>query len=140
MSSPTEAGATTNMRTPTINRLRSLFAISERRIVPAIDRMRTLLALNRWLSLFAISGMRGLFGSLDSCGCRVSKSKFGISFSSIRPWVALRVHMVAEVDESTMNPGDQLRAAPPPMLLPISDSPYAPFHLVQTMVEEWCWL
>jgi hypothetical protein len=77
--------------------------------------------------------MRGLFGPLDSCGFRVSKS--GISFSSIRLWVALGAYIGAEVDESTMNPVDRPRAAPPPMGLPISDSPISPFHFVQTMGE-----
>jgi hypothetical protein len=105
-----------------------LFAISEWRIVLAIVRMRGLLALNSLLSLFAISGMRGLFGSLDSCGFRVSKS--GISFYSIRPWIALRAYIGAEVDESTMNPIDQPPATPPSMGLTISDSPFSPFHIV----------
>jgi len=53
--------------------------------VLAIDQTRSLAALNSLLSLFAIKRIRGLFGSLASCGVRVSKSKSGISFSSIRP-------------------------------------------------------
>jgi hypothetical protein len=113
-----------------------LFAISEWRIVLAIARMRSLVALNSLLGLFAISGMRGLFGSLDSCSFRVSKS--GISFYSIRPWVALRAYIGAEVDESTMNPIDEPPATPPSMWLPISDSPFSPFHIVWAMVEAGC--
>jgi hypothetical protein len=136
MRTPTGAATIANRRPPPITRLRFLFAINEWRSVLAMDKMRRLLAVNRLLSLFAISGMRGLFGPLDSCGFRVSKS--GISFSSIRLWVALGAYIGAEVDESTMNPVDRPRAAPPPMGLPISDSPISPFHFVQTMVEAGC--
>jgi hypothetical protein len=100
--------------------------------------MRSLPALNSLLSLFASKVIRGLFGSSDPCGFRVSKSKFGISFSSIRPWVALRAYIGAEVDESTMNPVIKPPATPPPMRLPISDSPFAPLHIVQTIVEGRC--
>src|SRR5215217_5151443 len=145
MSSPTGA-ATANKRTSPTNRLRYLFAISlrylfaitERRSALAIDRMRNVLALNRLLSLFVIEVIRGLLGSLDPCGFRVSKS--GISFSSIRPRVALRAHIGAEVDESTMNPVNQPPAAPPPMRLPLSDSPFSPLHVVWAIVEAGCWL
>src|SRR5215216_7470584 len=143
MSSPTGA-ATANKRTSPTNRLRYLFAISlrylfaitERRSALAIDRMRNVLALNRLLSLFVIEVIRGLLGSLDPCGFRVSKS--GISFSSIRPWVALHAHIGAEVDESTMNPVNQPPAAEPPMWLLIPDSPCPPFHLVEIIVEGRC--
>jgi hypothetical protein len=38
---------------------------------------------------------------LGSSGFRVSKS--GISFSSIRTWVALRGHIGAQMDEPAMN-------------------------------------
>src|SRR5215208_4151112 len=136
MSSPTGAATTTNKRTPPTNRLRYLFAINERRSALAIDRMRNLLALNRLLSLFVIKRIRGLLRSLDPCGFRVSKS--GIGFSSIRLWVALHAHIGAEMDESTMNPVNQPPAAPLPMWLPISDSAFAPFHLVEIIVEGRC--
>src|SRR5215211_5950248 len=139
MNSPTEAAAITNKTTPPINRLRSLFSISARRSVPAIDSMRSLSALNRLLSLFAIRGIRGLFRSFDPCGVRVSKSKSGISFYSIRQRVALRAHIVSERDESTMNPVNQPPAAPPPIRLPISASPFPPFHLVEIIVEGRCY-
>lgn len=51
-----------------------------------------------------------------------------------------RANIGAEVDESTMNPVNQPPAAPPPMRLPLSDSPFSPLHVVWAIVEAGCWL
>jgi len=155
MSNPMETAATNTRIPPPSNRVRGLFATHRLRSLFAINRTRRLLAIDRVRILFAINGIRcllamrrlrsfsasnatpNLFGSLGSCGFRVLKS--GIRFFPIRPWVAPRAHIGAEMDEFAMNPANQPPATPPPVRLPISDSPLSPFHFVETIVDVRCY-
>jgi hypothetical protein len=138
MGSPTVDAAPTSKRiTPPTSEMRTLFASSRPQSPFAIDWIRCLVVISRARSLFAINGIRSLFGSLGSGGFRVSKS--GINFSSICTWVALRGHIGAQMDEPAMNQANQPRVTPPPMRLPISESPCSPFHLVETIVDARCY-